>query len=286
MKNYLIYITIYLFVAFNSFASDNVIKIINIEGNQRIDTETVIAYSNVSEDDVYTEEYGNLILKQLFKTNLFSNIEISFDKNELNITVQENPTINLVSFKGNSKIKDEDLITEIALKERSVYSRSKVKKDIQRMLSLYQRSGRLSTEIDPKLELLENNRVNLTYEITESDVAKVSSIIILGNKAFSTSKIKSLMKTKENTLLRILSSADNYDPDKLEYDKQLITQFYNNNGYPKFKFISSIAQLKANSNDFEILLNVSEGEKFNFGKLTVESKLKKMNSELIEDNLS
>tara|TARA_A100001011_G_C14317503_1_gene848666 strand:+ start:107 stop:2353 length:2247 start_codon:yes stop_codon:yes gene_type:complete len=285
MKNYLIYITIYLFVAFNSFASDNVIKIINIEGNQRIDTETVIAYSNVSEDDVYTEEYGNLILKQLFKTNLFSNIEISFDKNELNITVQENPTINLVSFKGNSKIKDEDLITEIALKERSVYSRSKVKKDIQRMLSLYQRSGRLSTEIDPKLELLENNRVNLTYEITESDVAKVSSIIILGNKAFSTSKIKSLMKTKENTLLRILSSADNYDPDKLEYDKQLITQFYNNNGYPKFKFISSIAQLKANSNDFEILLNVSEGEKFNFGKLTVESKLKKMNSELIEDNL-
>jgi len=146
MKNYLIYITIYLFVAFNSFASDNVIKIINIEGNQRIDTETVIAYSNVSEDDVYTEEYGNLILKQLFKTNLFSNIEISFDKNELNITVQENPTINLVSFKGNSKIKDEDLITEIALKERSVYSRSKVKKDIQRMLSLYQRSGRLSTE--------------------------------------------------------------------------------------------------------------------------------------------
>ncbi len=285
MKNYLVYITIYLFVAFNSFASDNVIKIINIEGNQRIDTETVIAYSNVSEDDVYTEEYGNLILKQLFKTNLFSNIEISFDKNELNITVQENPTINLVSFKGNSKIKDEDLITEIALKERSVYSRSKVKKDIQRMLSLYQRSGRLSTEIDPKLELLENNRVNLTYEITESDVAKVSSIIILGNKAFSTSKIKSLMKTKENTLLRILSSADNYDPDKLEYDKQLITQFYNNNGYPKFKFISSIAQLKANSNDFEILLNVSEGEKFNFGKLTVESKLKKMNSELIEDNL-
>ncbi len=285
MKNYLIYITIYLFVAFNSFASDNVIKIINIEGNQRIDTETVIAYSNVSENDVYTEEYGNLILKQLFKTNLFSNIQVSFDKNELNITIQENPTINLVSFKGNSKIKDEDLITEITLKERSVYSRNKVKKDIQRMLSLYQRSGRLSTEIDPKLELLDNNRVNLTYEITESDVAKVSSIIILGNKAFSTSKIKSLMKTKENTLLRILSSADNYDPDKLEYDKQLITQFYNNNGYPKFKFISSIAQLKANSNDFEILLNVSEGEKFNFGKLTVESKLKKMNSELIEDNL-
>ena len=151
MKRLVIYISLYLFIASKLFASDNIIEIINIEGNQRIDTETVIAYSNVSENDVYTEEYGNSLLKQLFETNLFSNIQISFDKNQLNITVQENPTINLVNFKGNSKIKDEDLIIEISLKERSVYSRSKVKKDIERMLTLYQRSGRLSTEIDPKL---------------------------------------------------------------------------------------------------------------------------------------
>ncbi len=285
MKKNILYTLILLMIGFELFADDNTINSINIDGNQRIDTETVISYSNIAAGQIYTEELGNQILKNLFETNLFSNIQISYDEKILNIIIQENPTINLITFKGNSKIKDEDLIIEISLKERSVYSRNKVKKDIQRMLTLYQRSGRLSTEINPKLELLDNNRVNLTYEITESDVAKVSNIIILGNTVFSSSKIKSVMKTKEKTLLRILSSSDNYDPDKLDYDKQLISQFYNNNGYPEFKFISSIAQLKPNTNNFEIILSVSEGEKFVFGKLSVESKLEKMNTEAIIDIL-
>ncbi len=285
MKKILLTTVIYLFFVIKLFAEGNVINKINVEGTQRIDVETVISYSNTSQGEIYSEDLGNQILKNLFDTNLFSNIQISFENNNLNILLQENPTINLVTFSGNSKIKDEDLIIEISLKERSVYSRSKVKKDIQRMLTLYQRSGRLSTEINPKLELLENNRVNLNYEISESDVAKVSNIIILGNNIFSASKIKSLMKTKEKTFLRLLSSSDNYDPDKLEFDKQLISQFYNNNGYPQFKFTSSIAQLQANSNNFEIILNVSEGEKFFFGKISVESKLKKINTEALVDVL-
>tara|TARA_B100001057_G_scaffold105134_1_gene102647 strand:+ start:2265 stop:4520 length:2256 start_codon:yes stop_codon:yes gene_type:complete len=285
MKKSHFYLIILLLIGFNALSEENVIKYIQIEGTQRIDTETVIAYSNVSEDDVYTEELGNKALKSLFETNLFSNIQISYNSGTLKIIIKENPTISFVKFKGNSKINDEDLMIELSLKERSVYSRSKVKKDIQRMLTLYQRSGRLSTQINPTLEILENNRVNLTYEITESDIANVSKIIILGNEVFSSSKIKSIMKTKENTFLRILSSADNYDPDKLDYDKQLITQFYNNNGYPQFKFISSIAQLKSNTNNFEIILSLSEGKKFNFGKLTVNSMLKKMNTEVIENNL-
>ena len=282
MKKYLLFFLLYLFLNNNLYSDENIINSINIDGIQRIDGETVISYANISKGDTYTEEIGNNVLKSLFETNLFSNIQISFEDNILNIKIQENPTINLVKFYGNSKIKDEDLVIEILLKERSVYSRSKVKKDIERMLSLYQRAGRLSTEINPKLEMLDNNRVNLTYEITESDVAKVSNIIILGNNVFSTNKIKSIMKTKEETLLRFLSSSDNYDPDKLEYDKQLITEFYNNNGYPEFKFTSSIAQLKTNTNNFEIILNINEGSKFNFGELEVESKLKKIDPDYVK----
>ena len=118
--------------------------------------------------------------------------------------------------------------------------------------------------------MLDNNRINLTYEIEESDVAEVSKIIILGNEFFTSSKIKSIMNTKEKTLLRFLSSADRYDPDKLEYDKQLVTEFYNNNGYPDFRFVSAIAQLSLNKNDFEIILSVKEGDKYNFGEIQVE----------------
>ena len=282
MKKYILFLLLFLFLNNNLYANENIINSISIEGVQRIDKETVTSYANISKGDIYTEEIGNTVLRNLFETNLFSNIQISFDANILNIKIQENPTINLVKFYGNSKIKDEDLEIEISLKERSVYSRSKVKKDIERMLSLYQRAGRLSSEINPKLEMLDNNRVNLTFEITESDVAKVSNIVILGNSIFSASKIKSIMKTKEKTLLRFLSSSDNYDPDKLEYDKQLITQFYNNNGYPEFKFTSSIAQLKSNTNNFEIILNLSEGNKFYFGKLDVESELKKIDPEYVK----
>ncbi len=282
MIKHLVLSFLYLFLISNLYANENIINSISIDGIQRIDKETVITYANISKGEAYTEEIGNNVLKNLFETNLFSNIQISFEDNVLNIKIQENPTINLVKFYGNSKIKDEDLEIEILLKERSVYSRSKVKKDIERMLSLYQRAGRLSTEINPKLEILDNNRVNLTYEVTESDVTKVSNIIILGNTVFSTNKIKSIMKTKEKTLLRFLSSSDNYDPDKLEYDKQLITQFYNNNGYPEFKFTSSIAQLKPNSNNFEIILTINEGDAFNFGELLIESKLKKIDPEYVK----
>ncbi len=281
--------TFIIFLLFNlttiAFSDVNRIDEIDIQGTLRIDTETVISYSNVDLGDIYTEELGNKILKDLFDTNLFSNIEVIFDENRLQINLKENPTINLVKFSGNSKIKDEDLLIEISLKERSVYSRSKVKKDTERMLSLYQRSGRLSTEIIPKVELLDNNRINLTYEITESDIAEVSKIIILGNEVFTSSKIKSIMKTKEKTLLRIFSSADRYDPDKLEYDKQLVTDFYNSNGYPEFRFVSVIAQLSLNKNDFEIILNVNEGDKYDFGEIKISNKLDKLDSELIYNQI-
>ncbi len=283
-----LYFIIFLLFKFTTtaFSDVNIIDAIDVIGTQRIDTETVLSYSNVDLGDIYTEELGNKILKDLFDTNLFSNIEIIFDENRLQIDVRENPTINLVKFTGNSKIKDEDLLIEISLKERSIYSRNKVKKDTERMLSLYQRSGRLSTEIIPKVELLENNRINLTYEITESDIAEVSKIIILGNEVFTSSKIKSIMKTKEKTLLRFLSSADRYDPDKLEYDKQLVTDFYNSNGYPEFRFVSAIAQLSINKNDFEIILSVNEGDKYDFGEIEITNKLERINSDSIYSQIS
>ncbi len=261
-----------------SHANEFRIDEIKIFGTKRIDNETVIAYSNISVGNIYSEELGNNILKDLFDTNLFSNIQISFENKQLIIQVEENPTINLVKFSGNKKIKDEDLLIEISLKERGIYSRAQVKKDIERMLTLYQRSGRLSTEINPTIEILDNNRINLTYEIEESEIAEVSKIIFIGNNIFNSKELKSVMKTKEKRFLRFLSSADKYDPDKLEYDKQLIAQYYNNRGYPDFRFSSSIAQLKPNSNNFEIILTVNEGEKYSFGEVRATSELRKMNS--------
>ena len=152
-------------------------------------------------------------------------------------------------------------------------------------MELYQRSGRLSATIDPSVELLDNNRINLIYKIDEAKVSKVSKISIIGNKAFNDKEIKKIMTTKAPSLLKFWSSGGQYDPDRIEYDKELIKDFYNENGFVNFKFTSSIAQLINDSNNFEIILSVSEGDEFKFGTIKVKTVLKKLNSDIIERNL-
>ncbi|MFL2898924.1 MAG: outer membrane protein assembly factor BamA, partial [Candidatus Pelagibacterales bacterium] len=279
-------ILIITFISKSIFANDFFINEIEIHGLERIDRETVISYSNLSIDSNYTDEIGNDALKKLYETDLFSDVKIEFIDALLKITIKENPTINLIKFTGNNKKKDADLLSEISLSDRSIYSRSKVKKDVKKLLSLYQRSGRLSTEVIPKVETLKDNRVNLIFEINESDIVSVSKITFIGNNVFSSRELRKEMKTKTSNLLRFFSSSDNYDPDRLEYDKILISNLYKNSGYPNFTFKSSIAQLIPNKNQFEIILTVDEGELYSFGDVSIKTKFKKLNDQFLTNSLS
>jgi outer membrane protein insertion porin family len=112
---------------------------------QRISYETVLSYAEIDEN-IYSKDISNEIIKKLYDTQLFSDVSVTYLNQIITITVKENPTINLVLFEGNKSKKDEDLITEIKLTERSVFSRSKIKEDVKRLLELYQRSGRLSAK--------------------------------------------------------------------------------------------------------------------------------------------
>ena len=193
---------IYLFSVTVIAAEINDIKNIKVEGLQRISYETVLSYGDLSIEKIYSEDLSNDAIKKLYDTQLFSDISIKFLDNVLTIKVKENPTINLVLFEGNKSKKDEDLISEIKLIERSVFSRSKVKEDVKRLLELYQRSGRLAAKVDPSVELLDNNRINLIFKINEGKVSNVSKITIIGNKTFSDSEIRKVMTTKTPSLLR------------------------------------------------------------------------------------
>ena len=286
MVNFIKITFIYLFLSFSAFANEvNDIKEINIDGLQRINYDTVLSYGEVNIDIDYTESLSNNIIKKLYDTQLFSDISVNYIDNILTINVKENPTINLVLFEGNKTKKDEDLIAEIKLKERSVFSRNRVKEDVKRILELYQRSGRLSAQVDPSVELLDNNRVNLIFKIDEAKVLSVSKITIIGNKVFTDKEIKKVMTTKSKSLLKFWSKGGQYDPDRIEYDKQLISDFYNKNGYVNFLFTSSIAQLVDTSNKFEIILSVSEGERFSFGKIKVITQLDKLNKDVLKASL-
>jgi outer membrane protein insertion porin family len=245
----------------------------------------VLSYGDLSVEKLYSDDLTNNAIKKLYDTQLFSDISIKYLDNILTINVKENPTINLVLFDGNKSKKDEDLVSEIKLKERSVFSRSRVKEDVKRLLELYQRSGRLAAKIDPSVELLDNNRINLIFKIDEAKVSNVSKITIIGNKEFTDREIRKIMTTKTPSLLKFWSKGGNYDPDRIEYDKQLVSDFYSKNGFVNFAFTSSIAQL-VDSNKFEIILTVTEGDKHNFGSIKVITKLDKLNSEVLENNLS
>ncbi|MFL2899639.1 MAG: outer membrane protein assembly factor BamA [Candidatus Pelagibacterales bacterium] len=279
-------ILILIFSSNSIYANEFFIDEIYIKGIERIDRETVISYSKLSNGDPYSNEIGNIALKKLYETDLFSDVKIEFTDGLLNITVRENPTINLIKFIGNDKKKDSDLLSEIVLRDRSIYSRSKVKKDVKKLLSLYQRSGRLSTEVIPKVETLKDNRVNLIFEINESDIVSVSRITFIGNKIFTSRELRDVMKTKSSSLFRFFSSSNNYDPDKLEYDKILISNLYKSSGYPNFTFKSSIAQLIPNKNQFEIIMTVDEGDLYEFGEVNIESKFKKLNDSFLMQSLS
>ncbi|MBL6841022.1 MAG: outer membrane protein assembly factor BamA [Pelagibacterales bacterium] len=286
MVKFIKFTFIYLFLSFSAFANEvNDIKEIKIDGLQRINYDTVLSYGEVNIEVDYTESLSNNIIKKLYDTQLFSDISVNYIDNILTINVKENPTINLVLFEGNKTKKDEDLIAEIKLKERSVFSRNRVKEDVKRILELYQRSGRLSAQVDPSVELLDNNRVNLIFKIDEAKVLSVSKITIIGNKVFTDKEIKKVMTTKSKSLLKFWSKGGQYDPDRIEYDKQLISDFYNKNGYVNFLFTSSIAQLVDTSNKFEIILSVSEGERFSFGKIKVITQLDKLNKDVLKASL-
>ena len=287
MPKFLNIALLFLSLTFVSFANEiEIINEIKVDGLQRISYETVLSYGNININSEYSEKTSNNIIKNLYETQLFSDVAINYSNNILTIVVKENPTVNLVLFEGNKSKKDEDLIEEIKLKERSVFSRSNVKEDVKRLLELYQRSGRLSAKIDPSVELLDNNKVNLIYKIDESNVSNVSKISIIGNKNFTDKELKKIMTTKSKSLLRFWSSGGQYDPDRIEYDKELIQSFYSENGYVNFKFTSSIAQLVSGSNDFEIIFTISEGDEFKFGDIIVISELEKLDAKMIEDNLS
>jgi outer membrane protein insertion porin family len=273
----------FLFSVYSS--ANEVIKKIDVEGLQRISYETVLSYADIETDILYSKNISNEIIKKLYDTQLFSDVSVAYLNQIITITVKENPTINLVLFEGNKSKKDEDLISEVKLVERSVFSRSKIKEDVKRLLELYQRSGRLSASINPTVELLENNRVNVIYSINESDILRVSKITIIGNTSFSDKEIKKIMTTKTPSLIKFWSSGSAYDPDRIEYDKELIKEFYSENGFVNFKFTSSISQLIKSSSSFEIILTVSEGEQFNFGNIEVFTKLEKLDGEILKNNL-
>ena len=254
---------------------------IAVEGTQRIDPATVRNYMTVKPGDVLDSGAINNSLKALYGTGLFADVAISREGNRLIVRVVENPVINQIAFEGNDALDEEELNTEIQLRPRVVFTRTKVQQDVKRIIDLYRRSGYFAAVVEPKVIQLPQNRVNLVYEIKEGPESGIRSISFVGNRVFSDSELREVILTKESRWWRILTTADKYDPDRLTFDRELLRRFYLENGYADFRVVSAVAELAPDRSDFFVTITVEEGERYKFGEIAVESKIKDIKPEAL-----
>ncbi len=255
---------------------------INVVGNERVEPATIASYLTVKTGDPFEAAQLDASLKNLMATGLFANVSMKAQGTVLIIEVLENPIINRIVFEGNKKLDREDLMEEVRLRPRIVYTRSKVRADVQRMLELYRRKGRFAAVIEPKAIQLEQNRVDLVFEIEEGPKTKVRKINFVGNHAFSDGDLIDEMITKESRWWKIFTSTDTYDPDQLAYDQTQLREYYLNEGYADFRIISAVAELTPNREDFIVTFVVEEGEVYEFGELKVESEIRDINADLFK----
>jgi outer membrane protein insertion porin family len=252
------------------------VRQIQVKGTQRIEPGTVLSYLQVHEGDPYDEEIVDRSLKTLFATGLFSDVKFGWDGQILTINVVENPILNQVVFEGESKVSEKDLTKEVQLKPRMVFTRSKVQGDVQRIIELYRRNGKFAASVDPQIIQRPQNRVDLIFSINEGPTTGVARISFIGNKVFDDNTLKEQVATEESQWWKFLSSNDNYDPDRLTFDREQLRRFYLRQGYADFRVISAVAELSPDRENFYITFTVDEGARYKFGKIVIESKIKEL----------
>ncbi|HMN36280.1 MAG TPA: outer membrane protein assembly factor BamA [Hyphomicrobium sp.] len=265
--------------------AQGVIKQIEVTGNRRVEPETVRSYLQVSPGDTYTAAKGDQSIKALFATGLFADVSMEQQGSTLIVHVVENPVINQVAFEGNSEVDTATLAGEVQLKARSVFTRARVQADVQRILDVYRRQGRFAATVEPQIIQLEQDRVNLVFEINEGGATKVKGINFVGNHAFSDSQLRDIVSTTQTGWFDFLKGTSIYDPDRMSLDRELLRQYYLKNGFADATVTAGSAELDPDGSGFIITFAIEEGEAYNFGAVNIESSLPEIQPEAYQGEL-
>jgi outer membrane protein insertion porin family len=257
------------------------IRRILVEGNQRIEPATISSYLQVSPGDTFDPERVDMSIKTLFATGLFADVQIEQRGGDLVVSVIENPIINRVIFEGMRTLDEEDLEDEVQARPRSVFTPARAQADVQRIIEVYRRNGRFAAQVTPQVRELDQNRVDLIFEVDEGPVTGVRDINFIGNEVFSDRRLRDAIVTTESTWWNFFSNNDNYDPDRLEYDREQLRQYYNNRGYADFRVVSAVAELTPDQKDFFITFTVDEGVRYEFGEIRVQTELNRLPESLL-----
>jgi outer membrane protein insertion porin family len=252
---------------------------IKVKGGERTEDSTVISYSELAVGQDYSKAKENAALKSLYNTGFFSNVSIAFDQGVITISIEENPIVGSVNFKGNKALKTENILPEISLKPRGYFSANKVQSDVARILELYSKMGTFSVTVDPKISKLPQNRVNVLFHIHEGKKVKIEKISFIGNKRFTSNDLRQVLVSKENRIFNFFR-LNYYSPDSVEYDKVLLSRFYSSKGYANFTVVSVNAEVMPT--DMErvyITYVIDEGLRYDVGKVNLNNEISSMKNE-------
>jgi len=258
---------------------------IAVQGNRRVEADTVRSYFKAGPGGQLGPAQIDDGIKSLYATGLFSDVRIEHSGGRLVINVVENPVINRVAFEGNKKAKDDQLKAEVQSKPRGTLSRPTVQADVQRIIEIYHRSGRFDVKVDPKIIELPSNRVDLVFEITEGQKTGVKLIRFVGAKAFSTGRLKDVIKTSESNWLSFLQTTDIYDPDRIEADRDLLRRFYLKHGFADVRIVSAVGEYDPAKKGFVVTFTIDEGAQYHVGTVNVVSNVRAISPASLHDSL-
>jgi len=246
---------------------------VRVEGNQRVDAATILAYAGIGRGETVDAGALNDAYQRIMNSGLFETVEITPQGGTLLIHVVENPFVNVISFEGNRRIKDDDLSKIIKSQARRVYSPAMAEADAASIAELYRVKGRLAATIDPKIIRRDGNRVDLVFEITEGKVVENERIAFAGNRAYSDRRLRQVLQTKQAGLLRAIIQRDTFIPERLEVDKQLLTDFYRSRGYVDFQVLDASADFSRERDATFVTFTIREGLPYSIGKVTTVSEI-------------
>ena len=255
---------------------------IEIQGATRIESETILSYAGISQGETITAGQLNAAYQRILDSGLFETVEFTPSANALVISVKEFPTINKISFEGNRRLGDEDLEKIIQSSVRRVYSPSLAEQDAARIVQAYEQTGRLAANVDPVIIRRSNNRVDLVFEVREGSVVEVERISFIGNRDYTDRRLRRVLESKQAGLLRNLIRSDTFVADRVEFDEQVLRDFYLSRGYVDFQILSTTSEFSRERNAFFVTFNIREGQRFKFGKITAVSDLPEIDASLFE----
>ncbi|MEO3414237.1 outer membrane protein assembly factor BamA [Roseovarius sp. CAU 1744] len=246
---------------------------ITVEGNQRVETATILTYANIQRGQTVSAAQVNDAYQAILGSGLFESVELEPRGGTLLIKVVEFPTINRIAFEGNRKIKDEELEGFIESRSRQVFSPTKAERDAAVIVDAYAQNGRSAARVTPRVIRRSDNRVDLVFEIFEGKAIEVQRISFVGNKAYSDRRLRRVIESKQAGLLRFLVARDTFVEDRLEFDKQVLTDFYQSRGYVDFRVTGTNAEVARARDTYFVTFNIQEGQQFRFGEITTVSEI-------------